>query len=59
MNAAAYPAEKRSQPGTVGGIGKGNKIDYDKFQTYTLRRRDGRWECVAFQVLTHISWRSR
>ncbi|WP_433177152.1 SgcJ/EcaC family oxidoreductase [Actinoallomurus sp. CA-150999] len=43
---------------TVGGIGKGNNIDYDKFQTYTLRRRDGRWECVAFQN-TEMSRRAK
>ncbi|WP_194894408.1 SgcJ/EcaC family oxidoreductase [Catenulispora pinisilvae] len=34
---------------TVGGIGKGTTIGYDKLQTYTLRNRDGRFECVAFQ----------
>jgi uncharacterized protein (TIGR02246 family) len=34
---------------TAGGIGTGDAIGYDKFQTYTLRRRDHRWECVAFQ----------
>lgn len=34
---------------TIGGIGKGATIDYDKYQTYTLRRRAGRWQCVAFQ----------
>ncbi|EWM13714.1 SgcJ/EcaC family oxidoreductase [Kutzneria sp. 744] len=34
---------------TIGGIGIGATIDYDKYQTYTLRRRAGRWECVAFQ----------
>jgi uncharacterized protein (TIGR02246 family) len=43
---------------TVGGIGKGSKIDYDKFQTYTLRRRAGRWECVAFQN-TQMSRRAK
>src|SRR5690349_9247536 len=30
---------------TVGGIGKGPRIGFDKFQTYVLRDRDGRWEC--------------
>ena len=34
---------------TIGGIGKGPRIGFDKFQTYVLRDRDGRWECVAFQ----------
>jgi uncharacterized protein (TIGR02246 family) len=34
---------------TIGGIGTGDTIPFDKFQTYVLRRRDGRWECVAFQ----------
>jgi uncharacterized protein (TIGR02246 family) len=34
---------------TIGGIGAGATIGYDKYQTFTLRRRSGRWECVAFQ----------
>lgn len=34
---------------TVGGIGHGNPTEYDKFQTLTLVRRDGRWRCAAFQ----------
>jgi uncharacterized protein (TIGR02246 family) len=34
---------------TVGGIGKGRHVPFDKVQTYTLVRRDGRWSCVAFQ----------
>jgi uncharacterized protein (TIGR02246 family) len=34
---------------TIGGIGKSAKILYDKIQTYTLRRHEGKWECVAFQ----------
>jgi uncharacterized protein (TIGR02246 family) len=34
---------------TIGGIGTDAAIDYDKYQTYTLHLRDGRWECVAFQ----------
>jgi uncharacterized protein (TIGR02246 family) len=34
---------------TIGGIGTEATIDYDKYQTYTLHLRDGRWECVAFQ----------
>ncbi|WP_432992620.1 hypothetical protein [Dactylosporangium sp. CA-233914] len=43
---------------TVGGIGKGTRIEYDKLQTYTLRERDGRYECVAFQN-TEMSRRAR
>ena len=43
---------------TIGGIGKGRTIEYDKFQTYTLRNRDGRYECVAFQN-TEMSRRAR
>ncbi|HLW91264.1 MAG TPA: SgcJ/EcaC family oxidoreductase [Roseiarcus sp.] len=34
---------------TVGGVGKAEPIRYDKFQTFTLIRRDGRWMCSAFQ----------
>jgi uncharacterized protein (TIGR02246 family) len=34
---------------TIGGIGTTDPIGFDKFQTYTLRRRSGRWQCVAFQ----------
>ena len=35
---------------TIGGIGTGATIPYDKFQTYTLRRSDtGKWQCAAFQ----------
>jgi uncharacterized protein (TIGR02246 family) len=35
---------------TVGGIGAGDAVGYDKFQTITLRRDGGgRWRCVAFQ----------
>ncbi len=34
---------------TVGGIGRGRRIAFDKLQTYTLVRRDGRWTCTAFQ----------
>ena len=33
---------------TVGGIGKGPDIPYDKFQTFAMVRRDGRWVCAAF-----------
>lgn len=43
---------------TIGGIGTGDVIGYDKFQTYTLHRADGRWECVAFQN-TEMSERAR
>jgi uncharacterized protein (TIGR02246 family) len=34
---------------TIGGLGKGDSIPYDKLQTFTLVRRDGRWMCAAFQ----------
>jgi uncharacterized protein (TIGR02246 family) len=34
---------------TAGGIGKGRDIPFDKLQTFTLIRRDGRWRCTAFQ----------
>ena len=34
---------------TVGGIGKGPHIPYDKYQTFAMARRDGRWRSVAFQ----------
>ncbi|QUQ64806.1 SgcJ/EcaC family oxidoreductase [Kutzneria sp. CA-103260] len=34
---------------TVGGIGADEPIEHDKFQTFTLVRRDGRWRCAAFQ----------
>jgi hypothetical protein len=34
---------------TVGGIGTGEHIGYDKLQTYILRDRGGRYQCVAFQ----------
>ncbi|QWF81762.1 SgcJ/EcaC family oxidoreductase [Amycolatopsis sp. CA-230715] len=44
---------------TVGGIGTGEKIAYDKFQTYTLRRAEtGQWQCAAFQN-TEMSQRAR
>ena len=33
---------------TAGGIGKG-AASYDKLQTFTLVRREGRWLCAAFQ----------
>ena len=34
---------------TVGGLGKAEPIRYDKIQTFTLVRRNGRWSCSAFQ----------
>jgi uncharacterized protein (TIGR02246 family) len=34
---------------TAGGIGTGESIPYDKLQTFTLVRREGRWLCAAFQ----------
>ena len=34
---------------TIGGIGAGDHIGYDKLQTYVLRDHGGRYECVAFQ----------
>lgn len=43
---------------TIGGIGKGSTIGYDKFQTYTLRRTADGWECVAFQN-TEMSRRAK
>jgi len=33
---------------TAGGIGTGAPVSYDKLQTFTLVRRDGRWLCAAF-----------
>lgn len=43
---------------TIGGIGVTEPIEYDKFQTLTLVRRDGRWACAAFQN-THMSDRAK
>ncbi|NGO71101.1 SgcJ/EcaC family oxidoreductase [Streptomyces boncukensis] len=43
---------------TVGGIGKGKAIPYDKLQTFILRSREGRFECVAFQN-TEMSRRTK
>lgn len=37
---------------TAGGIGTGASVPYDKFQTFTLVRREGRWLCAAFQNTT-------
>lgn len=37
---------------TIGGLGPAETAEvaeYDKFQTFTLVRRDGRWRCAAFQ----------
>lgn len=34
---------------TEGGIGKGRRLPVDKVQTFTMVRRDGRWQCAAFQ----------
>ena len=34
---------------TAGGIGTSQDIPYDKLQTFTIIRRDGRWMCTAFQ----------
>ena len=34
---------------TAGGIGADAPVGYDKLQTYVLRDRGGRYECVAFQ----------
>ena len=33
---------------TVGGLGQGIDIPYDKFQTFAMVRRDGRWGCAGF-----------
>ncbi|BCJ33917.1 hypothetical protein Athai_14200 [Actinocatenispora thailandica] len=43
---------------TIGGIGTTDPIDFDKFQTYTLRRSSGRWQCVAFHN-TEMSTRAK
>lgn len=34
---------------TIGGIGIGETIPYDKFQTFVLRRSDGAYRCIAVQ----------
>ncbi|MFE5587139.1 SgcJ/EcaC family oxidoreductase [Kitasatospora sp. NPDC056531] len=52
------PDESTAVVTTVGGIGKGARIGFDKFQTFTLHRSEGRWECVAFQN-TKMSRRSK
>ena len=33
---------------TIGGLGQGTDIPYDKLQTFALVRRNGRWGCAAF-----------
>ena len=43
---------------TVGGLGAGDGIAYDKLQTFTLVRHDGRWMCAAFQN-TRMSRRAK
>jgi uncharacterized protein (TIGR02246 family) len=43
---------------TIGGIGKGAPIAFDKLQTYTFVRREGQWACAAFQN-TEMSRRAR
>ena len=34
---------------TAGGIGAGASVQYDKLQTLTMVRHEGRWFCAAFQ----------
>ena len=34
---------------TAGGIGTGASVAYDKLQTLTMVRQEGRWLCAAFQ----------
>jgi uncharacterized protein (TIGR02246 family) len=43
---------------TIGGLGKGDSIPYDKLQTFTFVRRGGRWMCAAFHN-TEMSRRAR
>ncbi len=43
---------------TIGGIGTGPTIAYDKFQTFTFVRRDGRWLIASFHN-TEMSNRSK
>lgn len=43
---------------TIGGIGTTEPVEYDKFQTLTLVRLDGRWQCAAFQN-TEMSHRAK
>ena len=41
---------------TEGGIGKGRRIPIDKVQSFTMVRRDGRWQCAAFQNTKKNRW---
>jgi uncharacterized protein (TIGR02246 family) len=34
---------------TEGGIGTSRRVRLDKVQTFAMVRRDGRWQCSAFQ----------
>lgn len=34
---------------TIGGLGDAEPIRFDKLQTFTFVRRNGRWMCSAFQ----------
>jgi uncharacterized protein (TIGR02246 family) len=43
---------------TVGGVGRERPVRYDKIQTFTLVRQDGRWLCAAFHN-TAMSDRAR
>lgn len=43
---------------TIGGLGGDDNILYDKLQTFTFVRRDGRWMCAAFQN-TEMSRRAK
>lgn len=43
---------------TIGGIAAAPPVEYDKYQTLTLVRRAGRWQCAAFQN-TQMSDRAR
>jgi uncharacterized protein (TIGR02246 family) len=47
--ATTMPDDDVASVPMIGGIGEGNPIAYDKFQTVTPVRRDGRWQCAAFQ----------
>jgi uncharacterized protein (TIGR02246 family) len=43
---------------TVGGVGQGAVIPYEKVQTLTMVRRDDQWMCTAFQN-TEMSSRAK
>lgn len=43
---------------TIGGLGKSGDINYDKLRTFAMVRRDGGWQCAAFQN-TQMSRRAR